>query len=50
MEISVISKIKKSSAQNLLKYDGLQLKINKYYCFELSLISGVLKMDLQKYI
>ena len=50
-ELLVIQRIKLSScARGLLKYHGFSVRVNKYLCLEVSLVSDLMKTDLQRFL
>ena len=50
-ELQVMHRIKSSAeSRRLLKYYGFSIKINRFSCLEMSLISDLMKTDLHKYL
>ena len=50
IELLVVQKIKRSKSAKLLKYHGFSIRINRFFCLEVSLFSDLMEMDLQQYL
>ena len=50
-ELKVIQKIRLArESKRLLKYYGFSIKINRFFCVEMSLVSDLMRTDLQRYL